>query len=117
MGGDGGRPWWRDPTQRWRLRYWRLWPGPSFDPDDLAQTCTYAFQRLSRREQAVFALCRFEGLDYPDIACRLGISVSAVERCLASALYKMSRLLDLIAHARGRQWDALTKPDQLGPDR
>jgi DNA-directed RNA polymerase specialized sigma24 family protein len=107
-----GRPWLLDKTQRWRLRYWRLWRGPSFDPDDLEQTSVYAFARLSKMERAVFALCRFQAMRYPAIARRLGISPAAVERRLASALYKMSRTLDLIARARGRQVGAPTDPDQ-----
>jgi DNA-directed RNA polymerase specialized sigma24 family protein len=117
VGGAGARLWWCDPTQRWRLRYWRLWPGPNFDPADLGQAYTYAFQRLSKRERAVFALCRFEGLDYPDIARRLGLSVAAVERHLVNALYKMDRLLDLIDRTRGRRAAPASQIDEGRADR
>jgi DNA-directed RNA polymerase specialized sigma24 family protein len=103
-----GRPWLLDRSQRWRLRYWRLWRGPRFDPEDPHQIYAYAFRRLSRAERAVFALSRFTSMDYPDIACVLSLSTESVEWRLVGALSKMTRLLDLIDQARGREVDALT---------
>ena len=97
------RPWLLDRTQRWRLRYWRLWLGPSFDPSDTYQTYAYAFRRLSSVERAVFALSRFTAMDYADIALTLGLSKEVVEWRLVGALYNMTRVLDLIDHASGRQ--------------
>ncbi|MGC1301797.1 MAG: sigma-70 region 4 domain-containing protein [Caulobacteraceae bacterium] len=108
------RPWPLDSTQRWRLRYWRLWRGPGFDPHDPRQTYSYAFERLSRVERDVFLLCRFETMDYLEIARRLGIRTAAVEWRLVAALYKMDRILDLIDRARGRHKDASPIPDQQG---
>ncbi len=106
------RPWLADRTQRWRWRYPSLWAGPSFDPDDRLQTYSYAFQRLSKAERAVFALCRFQDMGYPEIAHTLGIGTAAVERHLAHALYKLSRIVDLVDHARGRSRDASMAPDR-----
>jgi DNA-directed RNA polymerase specialized sigma24 family protein len=96
------RLWLFDPAQRWRLRYRPLWRGPSFDPNDLEQTYTYALVRLSRMERAVFLLCRFRGMGYSDIGRQLGISTSRVERCLAGAMYRLSLILDLVEDARAR---------------
>ena len=79
------QPWLLDKTQRWRWRYWRLWGGPCFAPSDPRQTYTYAFQRLSKMERAVFALSRFQSMEYPDIARTLGISTAAVECQLVGA--------------------------------
>jgi DNA-directed RNA polymerase specialized sigma24 family protein len=98
----GPRPWLLDTSQRWRLRYWRLWPGPGFDPEDPGQTYNYALQRLSKAERAVFLLSRFSAMEYASIARTLGLSPAAVEWRLVGALYKMTRILDLIDRARGR---------------
>jgi DNA-directed RNA polymerase specialized sigma24 family protein len=111
------RPWLFDGSQGWRLCHWRLWRGPSFDPDDPQQAMIYAFKCLSRAERAVFALCRFDAMTYSDIAYRLGVSAVTVERRLVRAICKMSRMLDLIERARGRRVGRLASTDQDRPDR
>ena len=44
-------------------------------------------------------------MDYPEIARALSLSAAIVEWRLIGAVCKMTRLLDLIDHARGRQMD------------
>jgi DNA-directed RNA polymerase specialized sigma24 family protein len=105
------RLWLFDPAQRWRLRYPPLWRGPSFDLDDPEQTYTYALQRLSKMERAVFLLCRFRGMGYPAIARQLGISTASVERRLAGAMYRLTLILDLVEDARSRRAPAGTHAD------
>jgi len=114
---DCRRPWLLDRTQRWRWRYWRLWGGPCFDPSDPRQTYAYAFRRLSKMERAVFTLSRFQALEYPDIARKLGISTAAVEWRLVGALCKMSRILDLIDQTRPVPADAPRASDDQWRDR
>jgi RNA polymerase sigma factor (sigma-70 family) len=45
-----------------------------------------SLQSLSKRTQEVFFLHRLEGFSYAEIARRLGVSVSAVEKHIASAV-------------------------------
>jgi DNA-directed RNA polymerase specialized sigma24 family protein len=111
------RPWLLDRSQRWRLRYRRLWPGPGFDREDPSQTYRYALQRLSKTERAVFLLSRFSAMDYADIARTLGLSPAVAEWRLVGALYKMTCMLDLIDRARSRQSEEIARADQEGADR
>jgi DNA-directed RNA polymerase specialized sigma24 family protein len=53
-----------------------------------------AVRALPEPERAVFRLCAFDGLDYPEIADRFGITVIEVERLLATALLAIDRHLD-----------------------
>lgn len=50
-----------------------------------------AIQELPLRTQAIFALQRYEELTYPEIARRLGISVSAVEKHMMRAISHLTR--------------------------
>jgi RNA polymerase sigma-70 factor (ECF subfamily) len=46
--------------------------------------------RMDRLTRAVFLLHRVDGLDYPAIAWRLGISVEGVERRIARAMLELA---------------------------
>jgi len=59
-----------------------------------------ALRELEALERAVFQLCAVDGLDYLEIAGRLGISVAEVERLLASALLAIDRHFDQASRAR-----------------
>ena len=59
-----------------------------------------ALRELEPLERAVLQLCAVDGLDYPEIAERLGIGVVEVERLLASALLAIDRHLDNASRAR-----------------
>lgn len=50
-----------------------------------------AIQELPLRTQAIFALQRYEELTYPQIARRLGVSVSAVEKHMMKAIAHLTR--------------------------
>lgn len=50
---------------------------------------------LPERTRTVFVLRRLEGLSYRDIAARLGVSVSAVEKHMVRATERLTRLGDL----------------------
>lgn len=50
-----------------------------------------AIVALPERTRVVFVCCRIEGLPYADVAARLGISLSAVNKHMAKA---MDRLMD-----------------------
>ncbi|WP_227698810.1 RNA polymerase sigma factor [Sphingomonas hengshuiensis] len=60
-----------------------------------------AVAALPERERSVFWLSAVDGLDYPAIAERLGISLAEVERLLAAALLVIDRHLDDAPHAPG----------------
>ncbi|MBB4633959.1 RNA polymerase sigma factor [Sphingosinicella soli] len=51
------------------------------------------FDALPAQTRAVFALHRFDGLDYASIAVRLGISTAAVERHVALTLRAFAHAL------------------------
>jgi RNA polymerase sigma-70 factor (ECF subfamily) len=53
-----------------------------------------ALLELPERTRNVFVLRRMEGLRYQDVAVRLGISVSAVEKHMARAVAHLMRLRD-----------------------
>jgi len=53
-----------------------------------------ALQRLQERTRAVFVLRRLEGMKYREIAARLNISVSAVEKHMERAIAHLKRSLD-----------------------
>lgn len=59
-----------------------------------------ALRELEPQERAVFQLCAVDGLDYPEIAERLGIGPAEVERLVASALLAIDRHLDVASRAR-----------------
>jgi RNA polymerase sigma factor (sigma-70 family) len=54
--------------------------------DQCLQRMRSALDAISRRTRDVFFMQRLDGLSYAEIAKRLGISVSAVEKHIASAL-------------------------------
>jgi RNA polymerase sigma factor (sigma-70 family) len=51
-------------------------------------------ERLAGQERRIFEMCRVEGLAHKDIAARLGISVSTVEKHMAAALDFLRRHLE-----------------------
>lgn len=53
-----------------------------------------AIASLSPRSRIVFRLHRVEGLDFEQIADRLGLSIADVERDLATALVQIAKTLD-----------------------
>ena len=53
-----------------------------------------ALLELPERTRTVFVLRRLEGLCYRDVAARLGVSVSAVEKHMARAVAHLMRMLD-----------------------
>src|SRR5690606_23801674 len=53
-----------------------------------------ALLRLAARTQAVFVLHRFEGLRYEEIAKRLGLSMSAVEKHMMKAMKHIGKSLE-----------------------
>lgn len=50
-------------------------------------------QALAPKARAAFLLCRLEGLTYREIATRLEVSVSSVEKYIASALIACCRVM------------------------
>lgn len=52
-----------------------------------------ALSRLKPRARTALLLCKLEGLDYRSIAARLGVSVSSVEKYIASALLACCRAM------------------------
>ncbi len=54
-----------------------------------------ALAELPERTRTVLMLRRYEGLEFKEIARRLGISVSAVEKHMVRAMDYLSRRLDL----------------------
>lgn len=63
---------------------------PPVDPGRLEK----AFRTLRRIEREVFRLSASEGLADDEIAARLRMPPRQVERLIASAIYKLDRLLD-----------------------
>lgn len=57
----------------------------------LSAVCT-ALETLPQRTQTIFVLRRIEGMRYHDIAARLGISVSAVEKHMVRAVQHLAGL-------------------------
>jgi RNA polymerase sigma-70 factor, ECF subfamily len=53
---------------------------------ELGQKIREAVDKLPLERRKVFVLSRYEGLTYPEIAARLGISVKTVENQMSSAL-------------------------------
>lgn len=72
---------------------------PAFDPShqlearDMLARVDAAIAALPERTREIFMAHRFEGLTYPAIAGRLGISVKTVEKHMSLALAALHRLL------------------------
>jgi RNA polymerase sigma factor (sigma-70 family) len=60
---------------------------------EAVEQMTLVLQELPERTQAIFVLSRFEDLCNSEVATRLGISVSAVEKHLVRALARLSERL------------------------
>lgn len=77
----------------------RAHAGEFFSPERVLQgrqevaEVVAALHELPERTRAIFALHRFEELAYGEIARRLGISVSAVEKHMMKAIAHLSRRL------------------------
>lgn len=71
---------------------------PSPDEVIAAEQClkrmSVALDAVSRRTRDVFFMHRLDGLSYSQIAGRLGISVSAIEKHIASALARLADVND-----------------------
>lgn len=93
-------PWPIVVSQWWRWRHPGLWRGRSFDPHNTRQVISYAVFRLRREKRDVFLLNHIKALDYALIARHLDLSVADVQTHLASALFEISRTIDLIERAR-----------------
>ncbi len=89
--------------------------GPEADAPDsalagreLERALSRALDELGERERAAFAMCRFEGMAYRDIAEALGASEAAVKSLIHRATVAVARSLtpvvgqDPLAAARGR---------------
>jgi len=59
-----------------------------------------AFKRLRPKHQEMILLARVDGLTYAEIAARLGITTSEVERRMAKAIYT----LDSELHPQDKPW-------------
>lgn len=68
--------------------------------DQCLERMSSALDTVSQRSRQVFLLHRLDGLSYPQIAQRLGVSVSTVERHIASAIVA---LMD-VRVAPGQDW-------------
>lgn len=67
---------------------------PAAEPDArVLAAIRQAFRRMPKLTRTVFELHRHDGLDYPAIAARLGISVAEVERHVSLALQQLWRAL------------------------
>jgi RNA polymerase sigma-70 factor (ECF subfamily) len=53
-----------------------------------------ALFKLPQRTQEIFVLHKFEGMRYSEVAARLGISLSAVEKHMMKAMQALSRRLE-----------------------
>lgn len=67
---------------------------PAAEPDArMLAVMRQTFRRMPKLTRNVFELHRHDGLDYPTIAARLGISVAEVERHVSLALQQLWRAL------------------------
>ena len=60
--------------------------------DEIARV-VQALNELPERTRDIFLMRRYEGLAYSDIACRIGISVSALEKHMAKAVAHLAHRL------------------------
>src|SRR3546814_300997 len=60
--------------------------------DEIARV-VQALGELPERTRDIFLMRRYEGLAYSEIACRVGISVSALEKHMAKAVAHLARRL------------------------
>lgn len=58
------------------------------------KAATAVLDRMPERTRTIFVLRRLEGMAYRDIAARLGVSISAVEKHMLRATEKLARLGD-----------------------
>ena len=66
---------------------------PEHDAKELERVQA-AFAKLSPAHQEVILLRRVEGLTYPEMGTRLGLTVRQVERRMAQAIYELDKALD-----------------------
>ena len=69
-------------------------PDRAVEGRELEATVAGALQRLSERERTAFALCRFEGMSYRDIAEVLSASESAVKSLIHRATLSVARAVE-----------------------
>jgi RNA polymerase sigma factor (sigma-70 family) len=69
-------------------------PDRAVEGRELEATVARALQRLSERERTAFALCRFEGMSYRDIAEVLSASEAAVKSLIHRATLSVARAVE-----------------------
>jgi len=69
-------------------------PDRAAEGRELEATVAAALQRLSERERTAFALCRFEGMAYRDIAEVLSASEAAVKSLIHRATLSVARAVE-----------------------
>lgn len=67
---------------------------PDTPDTDLRGRLEEAVSNLPRREREMFIAFRVDDMSYAEIAARTGLSLCAVERNVASAIYKVAKQLD-----------------------
>ncbi|WP_175488005.1 RNA polymerase sigma factor [Sphingomonas sp. NFR04] len=65
----------------------------SIDRQEKRAAMQRAVTALPEAQRAVFQLCAVEGLAYPEVGARLGISTAEVERLLGEAVIAVDRSL------------------------
>lgn len=74
-------------------------PDEALHAKQLEQAVSQALQAMTERERAAFALCRFEGLSYREVAEALSASESAVKSLIHRATLALAKKLDALEAA------------------
>ena len=72
--------------------------------DETIRRLDRAVRKLTPMQREVFFLVRIDGLTYPEITDRLGITPAKVERHLAAALYRLDKELERPEKPWWRVW-------------
>lgn len=72
--------------------------------DETTKRIAAALGRLPARRREIFLLHRLDGLDYAEIARRLGIGAEEVERHIAAALLHIADEVDRTPQVGWRRW-------------
>jgi RNA polymerase sigma-70 factor, ECF subfamily len=73
-----------------------LTPHHALEARDVERAVSRALKAMSERERAAFAMCRFEGMAYKDIAGALDASEAAVKSLIHRATLHVVRQLDAL---------------------
>ena len=71
-------------------------PDQSLDGLELEAAVAAALREMSPRERAAFAMCRFEGMPYREIAVALSASESAVKSLIHRATLAVARRIETL---------------------